>query len=234
MSAIAPRVELAEIHRSERKPTESLDAIDLYYRAIHSFRRMTREGQDEALRLALQAITLDPNFSAAYGVATRCYSWRYQQGWTKDDDQTEIGVGKHYASRAIELGADDALALTIGGHYFAMVLKETETGSYDLDQAFAVNPNLSFAWAQRGWTSAFLDRHEVAVDQFQYARRSIPSILTRSRGRADWRQPISLCIVLRLLYREPTSRLCGTKLTPWPSGLPWRATPCLDASPMLK
>ena len=35
VAAIAPRLEQAEIDRSERKPTESLDVIDLYYRAIH-------------------------------------------------------------------------------------------------------------------------------------------------------------------------------------------------------
>jgi TolB-like protein len=44
VAAIAPRLELAEIDRSERKPTESLDAVDLYYRAIHSLRRITRQG----------------------------------------------------------------------------------------------------------------------------------------------------------------------------------------------
>ena len=86
VAAIAHRLELAEIDRSERKPTESLDAVDLYYRAIHSIRRMTRQGNEDALRLARQAISLDPNFSAAYGVATACYSWRYQEGWMKDDD----------------------------------------------------------------------------------------------------------------------------------------------------
>ena len=36
VAAIAPRLEQAEIDRSERKPTESLDAFDLYYRALHS------------------------------------------------------------------------------------------------------------------------------------------------------------------------------------------------------
>ncbi len=39
VGAIAPRLELAEIERSERKPTESLDAIDLYYRALHRTKR---------------------------------------------------------------------------------------------------------------------------------------------------------------------------------------------------
>src|SRR6476659_1625246 len=72
VATIAPRLEQAEIDRSERKPTESLDAIDLYYRAIRSHRRATRQGYDDALRLARQAISLDPNFAAAYGLILDC------------------------------------------------------------------------------------------------------------------------------------------------------------------
>src|SRR5205814_3651235 len=59
VAAIAPRLEQAEIDRSERKPTESLDAIDLFYRALRSHRRWTRQGYEDALRLARQAISLD-------------------------------------------------------------------------------------------------------------------------------------------------------------------------------
>jgi adenylate cyclase len=64
VGAIAPRLERAEIDRSEKKPTESLDAVDLYYRAIQCYRRLNREGNEDALRLARQAISIDPNFSA--------------------------------------------------------------------------------------------------------------------------------------------------------------------------
>lgn len=88
VAAIAPRVEQAEIERSERKPTESLGAVDLYYRAIQSFRRYIREGNEDALRLARQAISLDPNFAAAYGLILACYVQQKDQGWMKDDDDT--------------------------------------------------------------------------------------------------------------------------------------------------
>lgn len=43
-----------------------------------------------------------------------------------------------------------------------------------MDQALAANPNLSLAWAMRGWVSAFLGRHEAALEQFQYAMRLNP------------------------------------------------------------
>ena len=170
VAAIAPRLEQAEIERSERKPTESLDAIELYYHAIHSYRHWTRQGNEDALRLARQAISLDPNFAAAYGVATACYDQRYQQVWITDDD---IAEGKYYASRAVELG-DDAFALSRAAHFFGVVLKDAGAADTIVDQALALNHNLSEAWRIRGFVSTYLGRHEPAIEQFYYALRLNP------------------------------------------------------------
>ena len=171
VAAIAPRLELAEIDRSEREPTESLDAFDLYYRAIQSFRRFTRQGNEEALRLARQAISLDPSFAAAHGVALACYTQRHDENWLKDDDVAE---GKQYALRAIEVGADDAFALARAAHFFSIILRDAGTAEVIADQAIAVNPNLAEALRIRGWVSSFLGQHERAIEQFHYAMRLNP------------------------------------------------------------
>ena len=116
VAAIAPRLEQAEIDRSERKPTESLDAFDLYYRAIHSLRRFTREGYEDALRLARQAISWIPILRprmACLGL----YPQRERPKLDKGDDVTE---GNQYAGRAIEVGADDAFALSRAAMFFSL------------------------------------------------------------------------------------------------------------------
>jgi adenylate cyclase len=172
VGAIAPRVEQAEIDRSERKPTENLDAFDLYYRAVHSHRRVTRQGYEDALRLARQAISLDPNFSAAYGLILDCYVKQRDEGWITND--AAASEGKQYASRAIEVGADDAYALARAANFFSLVLKDVGTADVIADQAIAVNPNLSEAWRMRGFVSAYLGRHEPALEQFHYAMRLNP------------------------------------------------------------
>ena len=61
VAAIAPRLEQAEFERSKRKPTERLDAFDLYYRAIHSYRRGDRQATMDALQFARRAIFSIPN-----------------------------------------------------------------------------------------------------------------------------------------------------------------------------
>lgn len=172
VAAIEPRLVQAEIDRSERKPTESLDAVDLYYRALHAHRRVTRQGYEDAVRLTRQAISLDPNFAAAYGLALDCYIGQEELGWITTDDAA--AEGKQYALRAIEVGADDAFALARAANFFGRNLGDTGTADAIVDQAIAVNPNLSIAWRMRGWISAYLGRHEAAIEQFQYAMRLNP------------------------------------------------------------
>jgi len=173
VAAIAPRLEQAEIERSESKPTESLDAVDLYYRALHCFRSVvSREGNEEALRLAQQSITLDPNFSAAYAVALACYSQQNDEGWVSVD--RIVAEGKQYAVRAIEVGADDAFTLSRAAHFFGSILKDVGAADAIVDQAIAVNPNHPEGWRVRGWTSAYLGKHEQALEQFLHALRLNP------------------------------------------------------------
>jgi TolB-like protein/class 3 adenylate cyclase len=74
VGAIAPKLEQAEIERSKRKPTESLDAYDYYLRGTACVHRWTKEANDEAMRLFNKAIELDADFASAYGMAARCYS----------------------------------------------------------------------------------------------------------------------------------------------------------------
>ena len=78
--AIAPKLEEAEIARSGRKPTESLDAYDCYLRGMAAFYRHSREGNSDALAMFYKAISLDPGFAAAYSSAARCYAQR-QSSW---------------------------------------------------------------------------------------------------------------------------------------------------------
>jgi adenylate cyclase len=58
VGAIEPKLRLAEIERTARKPTESLDAHDLYLRALVQFRKRTVEGWREAIGLLRRALAL--------------------------------------------------------------------------------------------------------------------------------------------------------------------------------
>jgi TolB-like protein/Tfp pilus assembly protein PilF len=172
VAAIAPNLERAEIARSARKPPESFDALDCYYRATASIRLRTPDGSDETLKFAQRAIELDPNSAAAHALAAHCYMQRKIAGWKFDDNQAS--EGKRYAIRAVELGADDAYALAYAAQYYGFVLKEFDTADALISQALAVNPNLFVACLLRGWISSWMGEHEAAVEQFHHAIRLSP------------------------------------------------------------
>ena len=63
--AIEPKLRKSEIERAHRKPTESLDAYDLYLRALALRDRPTAESVPEAIMLLRQALAIDPNYAPA-------------------------------------------------------------------------------------------------------------------------------------------------------------------------
>ena len=150
VGAIAPQLERAEIERAKRKPTESLDAYDYYLRGMAHLHQGTREAIDEALPLFYKAIELDPDFASAYAMAAWCHFWRKVNGWMTDRTQ-EIAEGARLARRAVELGRDDAVALTRGGHALAHLAGDLDGGIALLDRALVLNPNLAAAWFLGGF-----------------------------------------------------------------------------------
>ena len=62
-----PSVQRAEIARAYAKPTENLDAYDLYLRALERFHARSQSGLEEALTLLERAIRLDPDYAPREG-----------------------------------------------------------------------------------------------------------------------------------------------------------------------
>jgi TolB-like protein/class 3 adenylate cyclase len=173
VGAIAPKLEQAEIERAKRKPTENLDAYDYFLRGRAAFYQWTREANDDAQRLFYRAIDLDPEFASAYGMAGWCYVWRKTNRWLTDQQQ-EVPEAGRLARRAIDLGADDAIALCTGGYVLAWILHDLEGGAAVIDRALAIDPNLAWAWTNSGWTRAFLGEPDRAVEHFERALRLSP------------------------------------------------------------
>jgi TolB-like protein/class 3 adenylate cyclase len=173
VGAIVPQLRQAEVDRAKRKPTESLDAHISYMRGIASFQRWGREAIDEALRLALRAIELDPNYSTPYGLAVSCYVVRKANGWMADPGQ-EIAETARLTARAAEVGRDDAFALSSSGFAIANILGDLDAGAALIDRALALTPNYSLALVQSGYVRVWLGEPDLAIEQLQQAMRLSP------------------------------------------------------------
>jgi TolB-like protein len=173
VGAIAPQLERAEIERAKRKPTESLDAYDYYLRGMAHLHLGSRESIDSALGQFNRALMRDPNFASAYAMAAWCYFWRKVNGWMTDRPG-EIAEGARLARRAVDLGRDDAVALTRGGHALAHLANDVAGGIALLDRALVLNPNLASAWFLAGFLRTWNGEPDAAIEYFERGMRLSP------------------------------------------------------------
>ena len=173
VGAIAPKLEQAEIQRSKRKSTQSLDAYDYYLRGIAIFHRRTKEATSAALELFYKAVEFDRDFSSAYGMAAWCYVRRKASRWMTDPVR-ETSEAAQLARLAVDLGKDDAIALSAGGFALAYVVGDLDNGAAFIDQALALNPNLASAWYTSGRVRVFVGEPELAIEHIAHSMRLSP------------------------------------------------------------
>ncbi|MFZ5676205.1 MAG: adenylate/guanylate cyclase domain-containing protein [Pseudomonadota bacterium] len=174
VAAIAPKMEVAEIDRSRRKPTENLDAYDHYLRGMASVHLWTEESNRDALAHFYKAIELDPKYAAAYGLAARCYSQRKAGGWTVDLAR-ETAEAARLARLAVEFGGDDAVALCTAGIAQAYLVGDLDEGHALTELALAQNPNFAWAWVCSGWVNLWRGEIETAMERLNHAIRMSPN-----------------------------------------------------------
>lgn len=162
VGTLQPWLEQAEIARSTRKPTESLDAYDYYLRGLSHVHRWTREANAEALRHFYRAIELDGNFAAAYGMAARCYSQRKSSSWV-EDEAFECAETERLANCAVAFGHDDPVALSAAGLALGFVLGRVSEGGELIERALQLNPGLAIAWLYGGWVKAWSGEADEAI-----------------------------------------------------------------------
>lgn len=173
VGTLSPRLEKAEIARVSRKPTESLDAYDLYLRGLAAAQQWTRETSEQALGLIYRAIEADAGFAAAWAVGARYYNWRSGNGFMVDWDR-EMAEGLRMARRALELDSDDALVLNAAAHAIAQLGREYEAAEEINDRALALDPSLAVAWISSGWMKVWRAEGDEAISRFARAMRLSP------------------------------------------------------------
>src|SRR6185295_11869699 len=120
-----------------------------------------------------KATELDPDYAVGYGMAAWCHVWRKLNGWMADRGQ-ETADGARLAHRAIELGRNDAIALTRGGHALGHFGGDLDGCIATLDRALLLNPNLLAAWYLSGFQRIARGEPDHAIERFTKAMRLSP------------------------------------------------------------
>jgi adenylate cyclase len=173
VSAIAPKIDRAEIERARRKPPGNLDAYDLHLRALARMHEHTKESWQDALRQFRLIIELAPDYVPPYAMAARCHAFLHGQMWSGDADQVKADV-RRLAVHVATAGQDDAVALGAAGYALFRVCEDDDMGAGLVDQALALNRNLAMAWAYRGAISIFLGDFGRGLKQLNHGMRLNP------------------------------------------------------------
>lgn len=175
VGAIAPQIELAEIERAINKPTENLNAYQIYLRGMAGWHEWTQAAHNAALELFYRAIECDPSFATPYAMAIACYIMRKSNGWMLDRT-SEIAETERLSRRAAELGRNrnNALALCWSAHGLLMAAGDWESGLALVDRALVLNPNLAVSWQRSGWIRIASGQCDLAIEHFTRAMRLNP------------------------------------------------------------
>jgi TolB-like protein/Tfp pilus assembly protein PilF len=173
VGAIEPRLRLAEIERAARKPTDSLDAYDLYLRGLAEFNKFTEEGMAQAVVLLRRALEIDPGYAPAAAMIGLSYQFQRARGW-KPLLGAEIEEAARLARRAIDTGRGDPDALWMAGIVLLTSAGETANAANAIDRALALNPNSAYAWMAKGYVLAFSNAGDKGVDALRRAIRLSP------------------------------------------------------------
>lgn len=110
VGVVEPSLKQSEIERSRRKPPESLEAYDLYLRAVPHMASVMPVDAKIAMGLLEQALKLDPNYPAAHAFIAWCYEICFMRGGF---DEADKKAGLRHARIAIASGSDDATTLAV-------------------------------------------------------------------------------------------------------------------------
>jgi adenylate cyclase len=171
VGAVEPNLLNAEIQRAQAKPTDSLDAYDLYLRALWHFYSKTRAGLDAAIVLLRRALAIDPSFTPAKGTLVYAYSQRIAQGWA-ETGEPELAIAM--ARECAVEGRGDPISLRSAGHALALLADEREEGVALLQRAIHLNPNSPATLARAGYTYCFAGQPEPAIECLSRALRLDP------------------------------------------------------------
>ena len=170
IGAIEPTLRRAEIERARRKRPDSLDAYDLYLRALPFAFTAMPEDADKALALLGEAIALESDYAAAHAIIAWCHEQRYLRAGLNEARTAAV----RHARQAIAAGVDDAAALATAGFVIAVAEHDYETALAAFDRSFALSNSSALALGFSSIVRAWKGDDAVAIEQGERALRLSP------------------------------------------------------------
>ena len=139
---VEPSLRKSEVERSRRKRPESLDAYDLYLRALPYFTMISIGNVPIAAGFLRDALELDPNYPAAHAYLAWAHQISYSHGGLNEADRI---AGLRHSRAAIANDVDDATALAVGANVIGLLGKDADIALNAIERALSINPSSAAA-----------------------------------------------------------------------------------------
>jgi adenylate cyclase len=169
---IEPTLRQAEIERARRKRPDSLDAYDLYLRALPFAYTSMPEEADKALGFLERAIELEPDLAVGHAMIAWSHEQRYLRGGLVEEEKAKA---LRHARLALAAGTDDATALAIAGLVIGFLDPSDYATALDaFSRSLAMSPSSALALGFSAVTRAWRGESAIAIQQAEQALRLSP------------------------------------------------------------
>ena len=170
VGAVEPSVRLAEIERAHRKRPDSLDAYDLYLRALPHTWAYTAAGSKKAIELLESALRIDPGYMAAHGLA----AWCNGHFAMLVPGQPRGSISVQHARAVLGPDTDDSLALAFAAWALAFFERDYDDALDAIQRALAITPNSPMVLSLGALVHAYAGRFDAAIKHAEASLRLSP------------------------------------------------------------
>jgi adenylate cyclase len=164
----------AEKARLADSGTPNIDAYDCYLRGREflAMNPKNRERFEQASKLFVRALELDPSYSQAYAALSMAYNLDYQNRWS-DNPDSSLRLAKQNAELAIEKNPNEPFARLVAA--WAAMFEDLDRAKSEADNTLALNPNSSGAYVILGHIETLSGRPLEAIPAIERAMRLDPA-----------------------------------------------------------
>jgi adenylate cyclase len=215
ISALQVKLTDGEIARTSAKGTQILEAYLKLLQAYEFLYTVTKEGFAQARRLCEEAIALDPEYAAAYGLLGATHFMDLSMGLSKSPKES---LNRAFESIKRAKALNDPLAASLLGVLY-VITRQYDKGIEECERTVTLVPNSGKAHIWMGMVLHVAGRHEEAVRYAEQALRLdplAPGWYFRILGQAySWvgRYEEAIAAFKKSLQQAPNDRLTHLHLT---------------------
>ncbi len=178
------RLSSTDKSRLAKKPTEDMEAYNLYLLGRHHYGKVTGADFAKAIDYYRRAIARDPSFARAHASLAEAQFY-LGFGYWGIRPRDAFPEAQSHAARALELDADSADAHAMIGVFFDFYEFNWGPGGAELDRAVELNPSSSMIRLYRAMHLSAAGDFGAAIADRDVACQLDPSAMS-TRGNATW------------------------------------------------